>query len=108
MILLLTADQAATDRVDVADGDGIRRRVPTDLDEVLGWIEAGGFERVVVHWPTPGFNPFALARRLKAAGGPGVVLAGEMRPETRFWAERNGCQLAADPQGALSERGEPG
>lgn len=108
MILLLSSEQAADGQAGANDGARISRRTPRSLDEVLGWIDGDEFERVVIHWPTPGFNPFALARRLKTAGGPQVILAGQMRPETRFWAERNGCLLATDPADALADRGGPG
>ncbi len=83
---------------------GVTRRPAGDVQTVLGWTATESFERIVIPWPCPGcpgFNLFSLARKLRRSGGPPVVLAGELRPDTRFWAERNGCLVADGTRAAL-------
>ncbi len=102
MILILSPPEGDPDGEELDRNGGVTRRPAGDVEDVLDWIATESFERIVVPWPCPGFNPFSLSRRLRRFGGPPVVLTGELRPDTRFWAERNGC-LVADRLGAALE-----
>jgi len=88
-------------------GQELVQRPAADPDRLCAWIGEQPIDRVVVPWPCPGFNPFALARRLRQAAGPPLMLFGRLRPDTRFWAERNGCQVAATRAAALGEERQP-
>jgi len=70
-------------------------------DVVIGWIQEETFERIIVPFPCQPLNPFSLARRLKWMQGPPLVLTGELRTDTIFWAERNGCSWANGLKNAL-------
>lgn len=86
---------------------GLVQRPAADPDRLCAWIAEQPIERVVVAWPCPGFNPFALARRLRQRSGPPLMLFGRLRPDTRFWAERNGCQVAATRAAAVGGEHPP-
>jgi hypothetical protein len=74
------------------------------METVLGWVESEPIERIVVPYPaTDNLNPFSLARRLGKIHGPPVVLAGELRLDTQFWAERNGCEVARSVKDAIGQ-----
>ena len=70
-------------------------------DEVLDTLTVQPYERIVVDGLDAGINPFDLARRLREHDAPPLVLAGELRDDQRFWAERNGCHQAKDLDEAL-------
>ncbi len=83
---------------------GISFRKADSVDTVLGWIESEPIECVVVPYPPKdNLNPFSLARRLKRIHGPPLVLAGELRLDTQFWAERNGCEVARSVEDAIGK-----
>jgi hypothetical protein len=102
LILVLCA-QGSDPEIDEGETHGgVLRRPLADLEQVLDWLGTGSFSRVVLPWPSPGFNPFALARRLRLGGRTQVVLVGELANRTRFWAERNGCLVSRSTQDALA------
>lgn len=82
----------------------VSHRDAENVDTVLEWIESEPVEKIVIPYPAiEPVNPFALARRLKAIHGPPVVLAGELRLDTQFWAERNGCEVARSVKDAIGK-----
>lgn len=82
----------------------VSHRDAESVDAVLEWIESEPVEKIVIPFPaSESINPFALARRLKAIHGPPVVLAGELRLDTQFWAERNGCEVARSVEDAIGQ-----
>ena len=101
MILVLTEDNP--DLREAAEGEVSFRSIDS-IDTVLGWVESEPIERIVIPYPaTPNINPFSLARRLRKIHGPPVVLAGELRLDTQFWAERNGCEVARSVKDAIGQ-----
>ena len=105
MILVLSSDDSQGTGTGVSDSltdnQQIKFRSATSNEAVLDWVSAESFERIIVMVPFEGINPFALSRSLKRVRGPKLVLAGQMRPFQRFWAERCGCQTAQSLQAAL-------
>lgn len=88
----------------VLDDNQVSHRAAESIEAVLGWIESEPVEKIVIPYPAnEGINPFALARRLRAIHGPPVVLAGELRLDTQFWAERNGCEVARSVEDAIGQ-----
>jgi hypothetical protein len=82
----------------------VSHRAAESIDDVLEWIESEPVERIVIPYPADeAVNPFALARRLKTIHGPPVVLVGEIRLDTQFWAERNGCEVARSVKDAIGQ-----
>ena len=101
MILVLTENKPDLRGV---TKDEVSFRNAECVDAVLGWVESEPIERIVVPCsPTPSINPFSLARRLREIHGPPVVLAGELRLDTQFWAERNGCEVARSVKDAIGQ-----
>ena len=101
MILVLAENKP--DLRGVAE-DEVSFRNAEHVDSVLGWVESESIERLVIPYPaTPNINPFSLARRLRKIHGPPVVLAGELRLDTQFWAERNGCEVARSVKDAIGQ-----
>jgi hypothetical protein len=101
--LILILGEENPDLHETAAGE-ISFRKADSIDTVLGWIESEPIERVVVPYPPKNnFNPFSLARRLKRIHGPPMVLAGELRLDTQFWAERNGCEVARSVEDAIEK-----
>ncbi|MFC1655026.1 hypothetical protein ACFL2F_04395 [Myxococcota bacterium] len=101
MILVLAENKH--DLRGVAEGE-VSFRNAECVEAVLGWVESEPIERIVVPYPTdPNINPFSLARRLRKIHGPPVVLAGELRLDTQFWAERNGCEVARSVEDAIGQ-----
>ncbi len=92
-----TSGEVSFRSVDLVDG-------VDPVDAVLGWIESEPVERIVIPYPiAENLNPFALARRLRKIHGPPVVLAGDMRLDIQFWAERNGCEVARSVEDAIGQ-----
>jgi hypothetical protein len=82
----------------------VSHRDAESIDAVLEWIESEPVEKIVIPFPVDeALNPFSLARRLRAIHGPPVVLAGELRLDTQFWAERNGCEVARSVEDAIGQ-----
>lgn len=82
----------------------VSHRAAEGIDAVLAWIESEPVEKIVIPYPADeAVNPFSLARRIKAIHGPPVVLAGELRLDTQFWAERNGCEVARSVEDAIGK-----
>ncbi|MBW2703348.1 MAG: hypothetical protein JRF33_21225 [Deltaproteobacteria bacterium] len=94
MILLVTQRPAPPGEIVTLRAEGV--------DTVLEALKAQPYERIVVDGLDAGINPFDLARRLREYDAPPLVLAGELRDDQRFWAERNGCHRANDLDEALS------
>ena len=93
MILLVTQRSALPGEIVTLRAEGV--------DTVLEALKGQPYERIVVDGLDAGINPFDLARRLREHDAPPLVLAGELRDEQRFWAERNGCHQAKDLDEAL-------
>lgn len=104
MILLVSPESAGRLQVS-SPAQGVSRLSAASNRAILDRIAAEPVDRVVVTWPAGAVNPFALARTLRRRHGPPVVLAGSLRPDTRFWAERNGCQLSESVEANLGTRG---
>ena len=82
----------------------VSHRTAESVDTVLGWIESEPVEKIIIPYPADeAVNPFSLARRIRAIHGPPVVLAGELRLDTQFWAERNGCEVARSVEDAIGQ-----
>ena len=82
----------------------VSHRAAGSIEAVLGWIESEPVEKIVIPCPADeGINPFSLARRLRAIHGPPVVLAGDLRLDTQFWAERNGCEVARSVEDVIGK-----
>lgn len=82
----------------------VSHRAAESIDTVLGWIESEPVERIVIPYPVDeAVNPFSLARHIRAIHGPPVVLAGDIRLDTQFWAERNGCEVARSVEDAIGQ-----
>lgn len=101
MILVLGEDSPKLREV---AGSEISFRNADSVDAVLGWTESEPVESIVIPYPpTNTLNPFSLARRLRRIHGPPLVLAGDLRLDTQFWAERNGCEVARSVEDAIRQ-----
>ena len=105
MILVLSSEgspgTSAEVSASVVEQKQISFRSADSNETVLEWISNESFERIIVLIPAEGINPFALSRTLKHTKGPKLVLAGQLRPYYRYWAERSGCLTAGSIQAAL-------
>jgi hypothetical protein len=76
---------------------------PASLEGVLAAVHERGARRVVALFPAAGLNLFALARALRQAGGPPLVLVGALRRDQQFWAERNGGAVVERLEAAFGD-----
>jgi len=84
-------------------GEELQHLAPASLEDVLSAARERGARRVVAPFPAAGLNLFALARELRRAGGPPLVLVGALRRDQRFWAERNGGAVVERLEAALGD-----
>ncbi len=102
MILLLGGAHPAPGTTTPA-GEALLRLEATRVDDVLAAAREGQARRVVAQLPAVGLNVFSLARALRRAGGPPLVLVGPLRRDQRFWAERNGGAWVERLEDALGD-----
>lgn len=104
-MILLVVQENAVEVLALPESQEVCRMQASSIQDVIDRVEAHPVDRVVLPWPPGEVNPFALARTLRLRHGPPVTLAGRLRPDTRFWAERNGCQVIDDLETCPGMRG---